>query len=40
MVAAMCMHLKCLRTCTPDKGYIKTLLEEAENERMHLMTML
>jgi len=37
MVAGMLIHLRCLRTQSPDNGWIKTLLAEAENERMHLM---
>lgn len=38
MVAGMWQHLRSLRNMEPDdKGWIKTLLEEAENERMHLM---
>ena len=37
MVAGMLIHLKSLRKIEDDKGWIKTLLEEAENERMHLM---
>ena len=31
-------HLKSLRRMQDDGGWIHTLLEEAENERMHLMT--
>ena len=38
MVAGMLIHLKSLRKIEDDKGWIRTLLEEAENERMHLMT--
>jgi ubiquinol oxidase len=38
MVAGALLHLKSLRSMQPDNGWIKTLLEEAENERMHLMT--
>ncbi len=38
MVAGALQHLKSLRNMQPDNGWIKTLLEEAENERMHLMT--
>ena len=38
MVAGMLIHLKSLRKMQDDKGWIKTLLDEAENERMHLMT--
>lgn len=38
MVGATITHLKCLRRMCDDKGWIRTLMEEAENERMHLMT--
>jgi ubiquinol oxidase len=38
MVGATINHLKCLRRMCGDKGWIRTLMEEAENERMHLMT--
>ena len=31
-------HLRSLRSGTRDQGWIKTLLEEAHNERMHLLT--
>ncbi|KAH9989695.1 AOX, alternative oxidase mitochondrial precursor [Russula compacta] len=40
MVAATLRHLKSLRLMRRDSGWIHTLLEEAENERMHLMTFL
>lgn len=40
MVAAMTRHLHSLRRMRRDYGWIHTLLEEAENERMHLMTVL
>ncbi|XP_022090854.1 alternative oxidase, mitochondrial-like [Acanthaster planci] len=40
MVAAMTRHLRSLRRMQRDHGWIHTLLEEAENERMHLMTAL
>ena len=40
MVAGMLTHLKSLRKMEDDKGWIKLLLEEAENERMHLMTFI
>ena len=40
MVAGMLVHLKSLRKMEDDKGWIKILLEEAENERMHLMTFI
>ena len=38
MVGGMMNHLKSLRRMRDDEGWIHTLLEEAENERMHLMT--
>ena len=40
MVAGMWIHLKCLRKMEHDRGWIKILLDEAENERMHLMTFI
>ncbi|MBN8827237.1 MAG: alternative oxidase [Sphingobacteriia bacterium] len=40
MVGGMLIHLKCLRKQCHDKGWIKKLLDEAENERMHLMTFI
>ena len=40
MVGGMLQHLKSLRKCKDDGGRIKVLLEEAENERMHLMTFI
>jgi ubiquinol oxidase len=40
MVGGMLQHLKSLRRCKDDEGWIKTLLDEAENERMHLMTFI
>ena len=40
MVGATLTHLKCLRRITDDNGWIRTLLDEAENERMHLMTFI
>jgi ubiquinol oxidase len=40
MVGGMLQHLKCLRRMTDDHGWIRVLLEEAENERMHLMTFI
>jgi hypothetical protein len=36
MVAAMARHLKSLRTMKRDYGWIHTLLEEAENERVRV----
>jgi len=38
MVGGMLVHLRCLRWMVADHGWIRTLLDEAENERMHLMT--
>jgi ubiquinol oxidase len=38
MVGGMLNHLRSLRRMEDDRGRIKTLLDEAENERMHLMT--
>lgn len=40
MVGATLTHLRCLRRMCDDKGWIRTLMEEAENERMHLMTFI
>lgn len=40
MVAGMLRHMNSLRLLRHDNGWIHTLLEEAENERMHLMTFL
>jgi ubiquinol oxidase len=40
MVAATLQHLKSLRHMQDDRGWIRTLLDEAENERMHLMTFI
>lgn len=40
MVGATLTHLQCLRRMVDDEGWIRTLLEEAENERMHLMTFI
>ncbi len=40
MVGGMLNHLKSLRRFEDDRGWIHTLLEEAENERMHLMTFI
>jgi ubiquinol oxidase len=40
MVAGMLTHLKALRVLGRDRGWIKTMLDEAENERMHLMTFI
>jgi ubiquinol oxidase len=38
MVGATVNHLTALRRMCDDDGWIRTLMEEAENERMHLMT--
>ena len=38
MAGGTITHLKCLRRMCDDKGWIRTLMDEAENERMHLMT--
>ena len=38
MVAGTLQHLRALRRMEGDNGWIQTLLNEAENERMHLMT--
>ena len=40
MVAGMLNHLKSLRKMQEGRGWIKILLDEAENERMHLMTFI
>ena len=40
MVGGVLQHLKSLRTMQNDQGRIKVLLDEAENERMHLMTFI
>jgi len=40
MVAAQHRHFASLRTMSRDYGWIHSLLEEAENERMHLLTFI
>ncbi|KAK1304065.1 hypothetical protein QJS10_CPB11g00067 [Acorus calamus] len=40
MVGGMLLHCKSLRSFEHSGGWIRTLLEEAENERMHLMTFM
>lgn len=40
MVGATLQHLKSLRLMRDDGGWIKTLLDEAENERQHLMAFI
>lgn len=40
MVGGMVRHMRSLRRLEDDQGWIHTLLAEAENERMHLMTFI
>jgi DNA mismatch repair protein MutH len=40
MVAAMHRHMRSLRKMERDHGWIGVLLEEAQNERMHLLIWL
>ncbi|WP_346299498.1 alternative oxidase [Halomonas sp. BM-2019] len=40
MVGGTLQHLRSLRRLKDDDGWIHTLLDEAENERMHLMTFI
>jgi ubiquinol oxidase len=40
MVGGLLQHLKAIRYIREDNGWIRTLLDEAENERMHLMTFI
>jgi ubiquinol oxidase len=40
MVAGAGLHFKSLRRMEDDRGWIKELLDEADNERMHLMTFI
>ena len=40
MVGGLLQHLSALRHIRDDKGWIRVLLDEAENERMHLMTFI
>lgn len=40
LVGAALIHLRCLRWMQHDHGWIRALMEEAENERMHLMTFI
>jgi ubiquinol oxidase len=40
LVGAALVHLRCLRWMQHDHGWIRTLMAEAENERMHLMTFI
>jgi ubiquinol oxidase len=38
MVGGMLVHMRSLRRMEDDRGWIQTLLDESQNERMHLMT--
>lgn len=38
MVAATLLHLKCLRKMIDDRGWVRTFMDEAENQRTHLMS--
>jgi ubiquinol oxidase len=40
MVGGALQHLRALRRMESDHGWIRTLMDEAENERMHLMTFI
>ncbi|GAB5503885.1 alternative oxidase [Pyruvatibacter sp.] len=40
MVGGLLQHLRSLRQMEDDQGWIRELLEEADNERMHLMTFI
>ncbi|MFT5703472.1 MAG: ubiquinol oxidase [Rickettsiales bacterium] len=40
MVGGLWQHLHSIRKMKDDNGWIRTLLDEAENERMHLMTFI
>ena len=40
MVGGMFRHMRSLRRMEDDEGKIKVLLDEAENERMHLLTFI
>lgn len=40
MVGGLLQHLRALRHIRDDQGWIRKLLDEAENERMHLMTFI
>lgn len=40
LVGAGLLHLRCLRKIKNDEGWIKKLMDEADNERMHLMTFI
>ena len=40
MVGGLLQHLRALRHIRDDQGWIRELLDEADNERMHLMTFI
>lgn len=40
MVGGLLQHLKAIRHIRDDQGWIKELIDEADNERMHLMTFI
>lgn len=40
MIGGLWQHLHAIRKIRSDEGWIRVLLEEAENERMHLMTFI
>ncbi len=40
MVGGLLQHLRSLRRIEDDHGWVRTLLDEAENERVHLMTFI
>jgi ubiquinol oxidase len=40
MVGGLLQHLKALRHIRDDQGWIRELLDEADNERMHLLTFI
>ena len=40
MVGGLLQHLSALRHIRDDQGWIRELIEEADNERMHLMTFI
>lgn len=40
MVGGALLHFRCLRKIKEDEGWIRILLNEAENERMHLMAFI
>jgi len=37
MVAATLLHLRCLRRMMDDQGWVRVFMDEAENQRAHLM---